>query len=79
MLGVGAAALTTAAFLPQVIKAHQSKRTEDLSLLMLVLFAAGLLLWICYGLMISSLPVIVANVITVSLTLYLLYLKLKHG
>jgi MtN3 and saliva related transmembrane protein len=79
IVGIIAAILTTAAFVPQVIKAHQSKHTHDLSLLMYVLFAAGITLWIIYGLSLNSIPVIAANSVTLVLSLYLIFLKIKYG
>jgi MtN3 and saliva related transmembrane protein len=79
LIGGVAATLTTAAFVPQVIKAHQTKETKDLSLLMYVLTAGGLALWLIYGFFLSSLPIILANLLTLILCSYILYLKIKHG
>ena len=78
-IGMLAAAFTTVAFLPQVVKAHTSRHTKDLSLVMFVLFSAGLLLWIVYGFALASIPVIAANCVTLLLTLYLIFLKVKYG
>jgi len=50
----------------------ETKETKDFSLAMLLLFAAGMLLWTAYGIGINSLPVIAANVITFGLVLFLL-------
>ena len=44
--GFIAAALTTIAFLPQVIKTWRTRKAEDVSIVMLLLFIAGLLFWI---------------------------------
>lgn len=77
--GLLAATFTTAAFLPQVIKAHQTRHTKDLSLAMYLMTACGLVLWTAYGLFLGSLPVILANTITLVLCAYLLYLKFRHG
>ncbi|HTY13327.1 MAG TPA: SemiSWEET transporter [Candidatus Omnitrophota bacterium] len=79
MIGFIAATLTTLAFLPQVIKAHTSKHTKDLSLLMYGIFSTGLMLWIVYGAVNGSLSVVVGNVLTLALSLYLVYLKIKYG
>lgn len=78
-LGIVAAILTTTAFLPQVIKAHKTKHTVDLSLFMYLLFSSGVFLWTIYGFMIHSTPVIIANIVTLLLSLYILYLKVRHG
>jgi MtN3 and saliva related transmembrane protein len=79
IIGMLAAALTTIAFLPQVIKAHQSKHTKDLSLEMFIVFSTGLILWIVYGVILQSLPIILANSITLLLCIYLIALKIKYG
>ena len=78
IVGYIAGALTTIAFVPQVIRAWKLKETRDLSLAMLILFAAGLLLWALYGFWIGSLPIIAANVITFLLVLFLLWLKIRY-
>lgn len=78
-VGIMAAFLTTAAFLPQVIKTHKSKHTKDLSLMMYIMFSCGLIFWTIYGISFNSLPIILANTITLSLSLYLIFLKIKYG
>ena len=78
IVGSVAGALTTLAFVPQVIRAWNLKETRDLSLAMLLLFAAGLLLWAIYGVWMESLPIIAANVITFLLVLVLLWLKVRY-
>jgi MtN3 and saliva related transmembrane protein len=78
IVGYVAGALTTISFVPQVMRAWQLKETRDLSLAMLILFAAGILLWTCYGISTESLPIIAANVITFFLILVLLSLKIRY-
>jgi MtN3 and saliva related transmembrane protein len=79
LLGMVAGSLTTASLLPQVLQAHRTRHTKDLSLLMFLLFSAGLTLWIAYGVLNRAVPVVAANVFTLSLTVYLIFLKIKHG
>jgi len=78
LIGYLAGALTTIAFVPQVVRAWKLKETRDLSLTMLMLFAAGILLWTCYGIWTESLPIIAANAITFVLVLVLLGLKVRY-
>ena len=77
-VGFLAATLTTAAFFPQAWKVYRTKRTEDLSLEMFLLFTAGVALWFWYGVMIASLPVIGANMVTLALSGYILWVKLGN-
>ncbi|MDO9324629.1 MAG: SemiSWEET transporter [Methanoregula sp.] len=71
IVGYVAGALTTIAFVPQVLRAWKLKETRDLSLAMLVLLGLGVLLWTCYGFWAGSMPVIAANLITFFLILVL--------
>ncbi len=79
MLGLTAGALTTIAFVPQLAKAWRSKSTSDLSWGMLVTFSTGVLLWLIYGVWIDSLPVVLANAVTLLLQAGIVSLKIKHG
>ena len=77
--GFIAAALTTIAFLPQVIKTWRTKKAEDVSIVMLLMFITGLLFWIIYAIETNALPVLFANIITFMLNLTILTLKLIYG
>jgi MtN3 and saliva related transmembrane protein len=75
LLGYPAAFLTTIAFVPQ---AWQSWRTRDLSgisLPMYALFTLGVALWLGYGWVTGSLPIIAANAVTLMLAAVVLWLK----
>jgi MtN3 and saliva related transmembrane protein len=77
ILGLTAGSLTTAAFLPQVIKTWKSKSAKDLSLGMFSMFCLGVTLWLIYGIMVRDIPVIVANLLTLLLASILLVLKFR--
>ncbi len=79
LIGLTAGALTTMAYLPQVIKTWRSKSTGDISLGMFVTLCLGLIAWIFYGFSINSMPVIAANIVSLILVLIVLALKIKHG
>ena len=78
IVGYIAGALTTVSFVPQVIRTWKLKETKDFSLAMLLLFAAGMLLWTIYGIWINSTPIILANIVTFGLVLILLWMKIKY-
>ena len=78
LAGYLAGTLTTLSFVPQVLRTWKLRETKDFSLAMLLLFAAGMLLWTAYGIGIASLPVIAANVITFGLVLFLLGMKIRY-
>jgi MtN3 and saliva related transmembrane protein len=77
-VGFVAGALTTAAFIPQVLKSWQTRDLSGVSLRMYSLFTLGVALWLVYGLMVVSWPVIVCNAITLVLAGGVLALKLRH-
>jgi MtN3 and saliva related transmembrane protein len=78
LIGLLAGTLTTASFFPQLYQAWKSRSTKDISLVMYLAFCSGILLWLIYGLMIGSLPVILANAVTLVFTIMILILKLKY-
>ena len=78
-LGLTAGTLTTIAFIPQIVKAWQSKSTGDLSWGMVSTFSTGVLLWLIYGIWIDSLPVILANAVTLLLQGGIIALKIRYG
>ena len=72
-----AAFYTTIAFLPQAIKVYKTKSTKDISLIMFIIFTLGVFSWLIYGLIINDLPVILANVVTLILSLFILLYKIR--
>lgn len=79
LIGTVAAILTTASFLPQVLRIRRTKHTRDLSLPMYALFSFGVACWTLYGILTHSWPVIIANGVTLILAFYILIMKLKYG
>lgn len=79
LIGYCAATLTTIAFLPQVIKVWRSRSAKDISLPMYGLFTLGTALWLAYGILSHSLPVIAANAITLVLAIGVLVAMLRFG
>jgi len=79
VVGFGAAALTTVAFVPQAVLTWKQRRAEGVSLGMYVVFVLGVACWLAYGILIGSAPIIVANVVTLALSGFILAMKLRHG
>lgn len=77
--GYLAAILTTSSFIPQAVKTLRSRNTAGISLAMYVIFTAGVTLWLVYGIYLVSWPMILANTVTLLLSLSILLLKLRHG
>jgi MtN3 and saliva related transmembrane protein len=78
-LGICAGTLTTIAFLPQLVKVWRSKSAKDISMTWLVTFTAGVSLWLIYGLLLGQMPIVLANAVTLGLTVVILGFKLRYG
>jgi MtN3 and saliva related transmembrane protein len=76
-LGTVAGILTTAAFVPQVLKTWRSRSARDISAVMFIAFSVGVALWIVYGALVRSAPVVIANSVTLVLALAVLAMKAK--
>jgi MtN3 and saliva related transmembrane protein len=77
LLGLFAGALTTLSFAPQVIQTWRTRSAGDLSLAMLLIFLAGILLWLGYGLIKGDIAIIAANAVTIILIGLILVVKAK--
>jgi MtN3 and saliva related transmembrane protein len=77
-IGIIAGTLTTISFVPQVIKIWKTRSSKDVSLGMFFVLAAGVSLWIVYGIIIGALPVILANSVTLVLAVAIIMLKIKY-
>ena len=77
-IGFIAAFCTTFAFLPQAVKVWKTKSTKDISLYMFLIFTLGVLSWLIYGFIKLDLPLILANAITLILSMFILIFKLKY-
>lgn len=78
LLGLIGGTLTTSSFVPQVMKALKTRSTKDVSLWMFIMLSAGILIWIIYGFMIGSLPVIVSNMISLVFACFILAYKIIY-
>ena len=79
VVGYAAATLTTIAFVPQAWKTWKTRSAAGVSLRMYAIFTLGVGLWLAYGLMIGAWPVIIANIVTLALALFILVMRLRFG
>ncbi|MDE3154399.1 MAG: SemiSWEET family sugar transporter [Acidobacteriota bacterium] len=75
LMGFLAGTLTTLAFVPQVVRTWRRRSGEDLSLGMLLAFSTGVLLCLLYGLGTRALPIILANAVTLALSVSLIVIR----
>jgi MtN3 and saliva related transmembrane protein len=78
-LGLLAGTLTTIAFVPQALKIWITKSADDVSYLMFGIFSVGIVLWLAYGIVLGAMPIIVANVVTLVLSVVVIALKVRYS
>ena len=78
IIGYLAACLTTFSFLVQAIKSWRTKDLSGISVGMYTMFASGVALWLVYGLVINSMPLIVTNALTLIFALSILVMKIRE-
>ena len=79
ILGLGAGFLTTAAFVPQVVKIWKEKSARDISLHTYATFTLGVGLWLAYGILKQEPPIIIWNAVTLVLAGAILAMKVRFG
>jgi MtN3 and saliva related transmembrane protein len=77
LAGYCAAFCTTVSFVPQLLRVWRLRSARDISLTMFLVFSLGVSLWLVYGISIRSVPVILANAVTLLLSLTILALKVR--
>jgi MtN3 and saliva related transmembrane protein len=77
ILGMTAGTISSITFLPQVIKTWQTKSAKDISLWMFLLVTGSVILWLVYGLLKNSIPIIYTNSMVLIMSLIMLYFKFR--
>ena len=77
-VGTVAGICSTSSFIPQVIKVWREGDTEAISKKMYLVTVTAFSLWIIYGLMIGSMPIVVFNIASLALSATILILKLRN-
>lgn len=78
-IGLVAGTLTSIASIPQVIKTLQTRHVRDISVWQPLLLSFGVALWMIYGILISDLPLILANITPLVCNIILTAMKLRYG
>ena len=79
IIGLIAGTLTSVAAIPQVIKTMQTRHVRDISIWQPLLLAFGVALWMIYGILISDLPLILANITPLICNAVLTGMKIRYG
>jgi MtN3 and saliva related transmembrane protein len=79
LIGGAAALLTTFCWVPQALRTIRLRDTRAISLPAQLAFAAGLALWLVYGVLIASWPLVLANAVSLGLASVIVATKLRFG
>jgi MtN3 and saliva related transmembrane protein len=77
-LGVAAGAVTSAGFLPQLLKGYRTKKLHDVSYGMPLFLMLGMTLWLSYGILRDDVAVVAANSFGVGSNAVLILLKYRY-
>ncbi|MBI2638380.1 hypothetical protein HYW83_02210 [Candidatus Peregrinibacteria bacterium] len=78
LIGYTAAILTASTMMPQIIKSLSTRRVNDISLAMTLMYATNAALWVTYGFLIGATPVVIADGLAFLLGTTQLIIKLKY-
>jgi MtN3 and saliva related transmembrane protein len=79
VVGVLAALCSIGSFLPQAIKIWRERDASAVSLQMYLVTAAGFALWIAYGVLLKSWPLIASNAASLAVSSSILGLKVRFS
>jgi len=78
IIGLIAATFTTIAFVPQFLKIWKKRDASGVSVSMYLIMFIGICIWLCYGVLIESVAVITANVVSGIIQMFIIALALIH-
>ncbi len=78
IIGFTAGFLMAITMLPQIIKSLRTKSVKDISLSMLIICVIGAILWMIYGILIKSLPIVIMDGFAFCVSFTQLLIKIKY-
>ncbi|TMJ03689.1 MAG: hypothetical protein E6G97_08450 [Alphaproteobacteria bacterium] len=78
VIGLVAAFCTTVSYIPQIRKIWATGETHDISLKMFLILAAGIALWVLYGVLRGDAVIILANSVSLAFLAAILFFKLRN-
>jgi MtN3 and saliva related transmembrane protein len=78
IIGYMAALIGTSIMIPQVYKSYKTKKVDDLSMVMLIIYVFNCILWEMYGLLIHSKPMIACNIVALIIAILQVIIKVRY-
>ena len=79
IIGILATLFAVSSPVPQIIKAIKTKRTDDVSIWLIMALISGLALWVVYGIGKKDVVIAGGNFVGVILNVILLFLKIRFS
>lgn len=79
IIGFVAGGLSSALFIPQIVKIFREKSAEEISLLTCIIGVISSGLWLWYGIVQDHISMMVTNSIAIAATVILVILKLMYS
>ena len=78
ILGITAGVLILAGWIEQIYKGYKTKRLNDISKFLMIFIAAGSILWLIYGIIVSDVFIIGTNIAAIVLMMIVLGMKKRY-
>lgn len=79
VVGYTASVVAIGMYVPQVVQSWRTKQMDGISSATFFLISLNSILWLSYGLLIKSIPLVFTNGVILVLTITILALKKKYG
>ena len=76
-VGVAAGLCSMTSFVPQLVKLIHAKRADGVSLNAYLVMVTGFVLWVAYGVLLKSWPLVGSNAVNLTLSAWILALKFR--
>ena len=78
ILGVSAGVLILTGWVEQIYKGYKTKSMKDISKFLMIFIAAGSILWLTYGIIVSDVFIVGTNMAGLTLMMIVSFMKMRY-
>lgn len=78
ILGTAAGILILTGWIEQIYKGYKTKSLKDVSKFLMIFIAAGAILWLIYGIIVSDVYIVGTNITAIFLMIIVLAMKIRY-